>query len=86
MTTEPDTSSSESPHEVLEPMDLPLELVIKIFGHLPGADLKATRLTCKAVDGIEARRLFMRVYFAPWVAAMERFERIWANVLFGRII
>ncbi len=83
---EPDTSSSESPHEVFELMDLPLELVIKIFGHLLNVDLKFTCLTYKAVADVGAQRLLQPVYVAPRVAAMERFERICANLSLGRTI
>ncbi len=67
-------------------MDLPPELWHEILGYLPGVDLKSTRLTCDALDGIAAQRLFRRVYFAPRVAAMERFETIRAKSYFAHNI
>ncbi len=57
-------------------VDLANELLLEVFGLLPGSDLKTIRLVCKELEPLASPSLYRRVHLAPNYEALRRFESV----------
>lgn len=67
-------------------LDLPDEVVAKVFTWLSKVNSKSARLTCRRLSNVGAEFLIQRVYFAPRKAVMERFAAIAEHPVFSKYV
>lgn len=60
----------------IRPMEVPVDVLLLVFSHLPKASLKSARLVCREFSELACRPLFASVKISAMQADIDRFSRI----------